>query len=257
MKKSDKVKCLNCHSLMKYKITSPCVVCGAKKEEIKKFKSNKIKYSLYHVPICARGTVLVCESCSENFVNLISIKSNILYDNQDIGISFWTAKRDYNYRNYSKDYVCIRCGQKRALQQIITSIKKEPKLKGISSLNWTKYVKKIFPKIYNKKEHETFYSFLFDLDMLLDKKYSKKDTNFIKKVHKFAEMCYRSKSYYISNAISVSFYEHLTNFPISVSDLALIPKDILNDAVIPLTKLMKPQNYSHLLKLVEELKKMN
>ena len=106
--------------------------------------------------------------------------------------------------------------------------------------------------MYNHEEYETFYLFLFDFSLAIDDANRTKNYKLIKKIHKFSEKSYRSKSYYISNAISVSFYEHISDHAHMEYELKLIPKDIIKNCVIPLTKLVRSKNYKILMTAIKK-----
>ena len=55
------------------------------------------------------------------------------------------------------------------------AIQTESKIKDVNAFNWRNYAKKILPEIYDQREHETFYLFIFDFSLAIDKAYEKKD----------------------------------------------------------------------------------
>ena len=114
----------------------------------------------------------------------------------------------------------------------------------ITNENWLSIVKKEFPKIYEHQDHDTIYLFLFDFLEAVVTAHVEKNINFLEKAYSFAEKCYLSKDKYIWNAISVAFYEHMTDDPATFYDcLNYIPEYIIKNCVLPLTKASRPTNF--------------
>ena len=228
------------------KETPICLVCKTGN------KNNEYFYS--HMGIYPWDSFLVCKNCLKSY-NKIFFNNNkkLIKQFKKESLSPYILKASkiqlLNYpRNYKKVGILkILNGTKKAIQT-------ESKIKDVNAFNWRNYAKKILPEIYDQREHETFYLFIFDFSLAIDKAYEKKDYELIKKIFKFAEKCCKSKSWYISNAIDVSFYEHITDHTHMEFELKFIPKDIIKNEVIPLTKWMRPKNYKKLMSVIKKNK---
>jgi hypothetical protein len=222
-----------------------CLIC--KKDE----KDNQYYYA--HIGIYAWDSFLVCEKCLKNY-NKIFFRDNKVLMKKFMreSLSPYIIKANgAQIKNFPKRYREV--GISKILKGTILAIKNESRIKDIHAFNWRRYAKKSLSEIYNERDHNTFYLFLFEFLHKVDEAYKQKNLNLIKKIFKFAEKCIKSKSWYISNAVAVSFYEHITEHPNMEANLKLISKDIILNEVVPLIKYYRESNYKRLISTLKEL----
>lgn len=223
-----------------------CIVC-------KTGNKNK-EYFYYYIGVYGYGSFLICKKCLKNHKKIFfnNNKKLIKKFTKELLAPYILKASEIQLKNYPKKYKKI--GISKIFNQTVKAIHNESKIRDINAFNWQKYAKKSLSELYDKREHESFYLFVFDFFIAIDKACERKDFKLIKRIFKFAEKCCKSKSYYISNAISVSFYENITDHPNIEHNLKLIPRDIIKNSVIPLTKWIRPKNYKKLMLAIKKNK---
>ena len=223
-----------------------CIVCKTGN------KNNEYFYN--HIGIYAWDSFLICKKCLKLYNKIFFNDNNNLIKQfkKESLLPYILKANKTQLINYPKNYKKV--GVSKIFNGTKKAIKMYSKIKHINAFNWRIYAKRELSEVYNPREHTTFYLFIFYFLMVISYAYENQDFKLVKRIFKFANKCCKSKSWYISNAIDVSFYEHLTDHPNLKQNLRLISKSIIKNEVIPLTKWMRPNNYKKLMFVIKKNK---